>query len=127
MTDAACLPVTEIPREADAHWQVLACLETESGVRAAAGERHIAMAPDGSYALLELAGGTVRQIGPRVAIDDAIDRAAAVLAGCDRARTDPVLVHALALALAAGAATKALAAAEKRRAWEAQRAEGAAP
>jgi len=127
MTDAARLPVTDIPPEADPNWHCLARLETESGVRAAAGERHIAMAPDGSYALLELAGGAVRQIGPRVDVADAIDRAAAVLAGCDRARTDPALVHALALALAAGAATKVLASAARQRSWETARAEGAAP
>jgi hypothetical protein len=120
--DAPALPSTEIPPEAEDGFRLLAELQPADGRREPLEPaRWVAMAADGTFALLEFAGSTVRQIGPRVGFDGATDIAAAICAGNARARTEPFALHALALALIGGVARKKHEEAARRRAYEAAR------
>lgn len=117
---APALPATEIPPEAEDAFRLLAELQPADGKRDPLEPRRwVALASDGTFALLEFAGSTVRQIGPRVGFDGAVDIAAAVCSGNDRARTEPFALHALALALVGGMARKKQDEAARRRRWEA--------
>lgn len=107
LADAPALPATEIPVEAENAFRLLAELTPADGERKPLDpQRWVALGPDGTFALLEFIGSVVRQIGPRVGFDGAVDIAAAVCAGGDRARTEPLALHALALALVGGYARK---------------------
>lgn len=116
-------PVTEIPPEEENAFRLLAELVPEGERKPLDPQRWIALGPDGAFALLEFVGSIVRQIGPRVGFDDAVDRAAAICSGSDRARTDPQALHALALALAGGVARKRQDEAARRRRHESAKSE----
>ncbi|MFA7504253.1 MAG: hypothetical protein WCZ28_06105 [Burkholderiaceae bacterium] len=123
VADPKALPATEIPIEEEDAFRLLAELQVDGGRKPLDPERWIALAPDGTYALLEFIGSVVRQIGPRVGFDDAVDRAAAICAGNDHARTDPLALQALALALAGGVARKRQDEAARRRRHDAAKTE----